>query len=133
MVNQKQQEIISLLADLEQLEIYEYLVDLAKTLPKFEKDLYQEKYKIDGCVSRAWLKISQNQGKLIFQADSDSLVIKGILTLLWQLYDHLEIKNAQNFELSLFETTDFTKILTANRRSGLSNILSELKKQISSL
>jgi cysteine desulfuration protein SufE len=133
LAEKKEFQILELLQSLEQLEVYEYLVDLAKTLPKIPTRFLTQKYKIEKCSSRVWLAVELENEKIQLYAQSDSLIIKGILAILWQIYNDLDLKTAQKFQLSLFEKIDFTKFLTANRRSGLSGILESLHGQIKSL
>lgn len=129
----KQVNYLEILTSLEPLEVYEYLVDLAKKLPKMDKKLYTEKYKIKGCSSRAWLWVTQKDQKINILADSDSLIVKGMLAILVDLYLDESVDEAKTFKLELFEKVDFASFLTANRRTGVDAILKDLQSQITFL
>ena len=82
-INEKQDEIIEEFTELDDwMDRYQLLIDLGN-----EQEPLNEKYKtesnlIDGCQSRVWLQCDEVDGKLIFQAESDALIVKGIIALL---------------------------------------------------
>ena len=82
-INEKQDEIIEEFTELyDWMDRYQLLIDLGN-----EQEPLNEKYKtesnlIDGCQSRVWLQCDEVDGKLIFQAESDALIVKGIIALL---------------------------------------------------
>ena len=65
------------------MERYEYIIDLGKKLPLIEASLKTEERLIKGCQSRVWLHAGQEEGKINFTADSDAVITKGIICLLY--------------------------------------------------
>ncbi|MCQ2269230.1 MAG: SufE family protein [Bacteroidaceae bacterium] len=82
-INELQDEIIEEFTELDDwMDRYQLLIDLGN-----EQEPLDEKYKtesnlIDGCQSRVWLQCDEEDGKLLFKAESDALIVKGIVTLL---------------------------------------------------
>lgn len=82
-INELQDEIIEEFTELDDwMDRYQLLIDLGN-----EQEPLDEKYKtesnlIDGCQSRVWLQCDEEEGKLLFKAESDALIVKGIVTLL---------------------------------------------------
>ena len=79
----------------EWMEKYEYIIDLGKSLPLIDEQFKTEDNLIKGCQSRVWLHAKENSGNIIFSADSDAIMTKGIVALLIRLlsgpvsYTHL--------------------------------------------
>ena len=82
-INEMQDEVIAEFSDFDDwMDRYQLLIDLGN-----EQQPLDEKYKtdqnlIEGCQSRVWLQADERDGKLIFQAESDALIVKGIIALL---------------------------------------------------
>ena len=64
------------------MQKYEYLIDLGKDLPSIDEKYRVEENLIKGCQSRVWLHAEENNGNIIFSADSDAIMTKGIVALL---------------------------------------------------
>lgn len=61
---------------------YEYIIDLGKKLPPLEDDYKLEENKIKGCQSTVWLTASHKDGQVFFKADSDAVIVKGLISML---------------------------------------------------
>ena len=66
----------------EWLDKYNYIIELGKSLPLIDEKYKTDQYVITGCQSKVWLHASFNNGKIIFEADSDAIITKGIVGLL---------------------------------------------------
>ena len=64
------------------MERYEYMISLGKSLPTMDNDFKNDSNLIKGCQSRVWLHAEENNGNIIFSADSDAIMTKGIVALL---------------------------------------------------
>ena len=64
------------------MQKYEYLIDLGKDLPSIDEKYRVEENIIKGCQSRVWLHAEENNGNIVFSADSDAIMTKGIVALL---------------------------------------------------
>ena len=86
-INQIQDEIIDEFVDIEDwMDRYAYIIDLGNSLPAIDEKFKTPQYIIEGCQSRVWLNAELNEeGKIIYPADSDAIIVKGIISLLIQV------------------------------------------------
>lgn len=128
--NNNVQDLI--IADFEQFETwedkYERLIEIALESPKLDAKDKIDANKIQGCSSRAWLVSELQDGKLYFKADSDSLIVKGLTSLLTQVYSELSPQEIIDLEPIFIDKIGFKRHLSANRAGGLSAFLSQIKK-----
>jgi cysteine desulfuration protein SufE len=68
------------------MQRYEYMIDLGKSLPIIKEDLKTDDLIIKGCQSKVWLNASLEEDKLIFTADSDAIITKGIIAILIRVF-----------------------------------------------
>ena len=109
------------------MQRYEYIIDLGKNLP-----LIQEEYKTDdniikGCQSKVWLKGEQNDDKIVFTADSDAILTKGIIAILIRVFS-----NQNAFDILAADTDFIDKIglkehLSPTRANGLVSMIKNIK------
>ena len=109
------------------MQRYEYIIDLGKNLP-----LIQEVYKTDdniikGCQSKVWLKGVQNDDKIVFTADSDAILTKGIIAILIRVFS-----NQNAFDILAADTDFIDKIglkehLSPTRANGLVSMIKNIK------
>jgi cysteine desulfuration protein SufE len=109
------------------MQRYEYIIDLGKNLP-----LIQEAYKTDdniikGCQSKVWLKGVQNDDKIVFTADSDAILTKGIIAILIRVFS-----NQNAFDILAADTDFIDKIglkehLSPTRANGLVSMIKNIK------
>lgn len=117
-----------LLADFAGIEDWEtryaYLIDLGKTLEKFPEDQRIEVNKVQGCTSQVWLVGSlQPNNTMQYSADSDSVLVKGLLAVQLAAYNHKSPTFIQEYDMALvFETLGLAIHLTSNRRNGFSSV-----------
>ena len=110
-------------------EKYSYIIELGKKLPKLDKAEKVESNKVSGCVSQVWLVIKQNHEKLYFYADSDAMIVKGLLAILLRIYSGKtkdEI-NKINFE-QVFTKLDLKNHLSPSRSNGLFSVIRKIKE-----
>ena len=81
------------------MQKYEYLIDLGKDLPFIEEKHKIEDNLIKGCQSRVWLHAEENKGNIIFSADSDAIMTKGIIALLIRVLSRQSAKDIANADL----------------------------------
>ena len=127
-IEELQQEVIDEFSDYDDwMDKYQLLIDLGS-----EQEPLPEQYKtpqnlIDGCQSRVWLQADYIDGKIHFQAESDALIVKGIVTLLIRvLSDHTpdEILTA---DLHFINDIGLTEHLSPTRSNGLLAMLKQMK------
>ena len=86
-----------------------------------------EENRVKGCQSSVWFDITCKDGKLYFDADSDSLIVKGLVAILHQLLNGQPAEAFGNVNLSLFETLGFWRHLSSQRSNGLTAMVAHLR------
>ncbi|MCR3755251.1 MAG: sulfur acceptor for SufS cysteine desulfurase [Candidatus Westeberhardia cardiocondylae] len=112
---------------------YLYIIELGEQLPSAPKNIRQSKYLIIGCQSRVWIMIRKkiNSNFVKIYGDSDTLIIKGLLAIIFSIYQDLELKDIINYKIfKLFNTLSLTKHLTPSRSQGLVSIIRTIQTQI---
>lgn len=127
-IEELQQEIIEEFSGFDDwMDKYQLLIDLGSDQGPLPDKYKTEKNLIDGCQSRVWLQADYADGKILFQAESDALIVKGIVTLLIRvLSDHTpdEILNA---DLHFINDIGLTEHLSPTRSNGLLAMLKQMK------
>ncbi len=109
------------------VEKYEYLIDLGKELPEME-----EKYKVDenlirGCQSKVWLFAKKNDDKIIYTADSDAIMTKGIIALLIRVFSKQNSTDIINADLYFIKSIGLQDQLSQTRSNGLLSMIKQMK------
>lgn len=109
-------------------ERYAYLIELGQKLPPLPDELKTEDIIVRGCQSTVWLHHECRDGKVFLQADSDSLIVKGLAALLMQVFSGQEAEAITQAELTFFEETDLNSHLSSQRSNGLLAMVEEIRK-----
>lgn len=109
------------------LNRYEYLIDLGKRLDSLPERFRTDAHALPGCQSQVWIRAELTGGNLRFQADSDSLIIKGILALLLRAVDNQPPAAIAAAKLYFLEEIGLTANLSPNRANGVSTIIQHLR------
>lgn len=127
-INELQDEVIEEFNDFDDwMDKYQLLIDLGSEEKPLPEECKTDQNLIDGCQSRVWLQADLKDGKIIFQAESDALIVKGIVLLLVRvLSDHTpdEILNA---DLYFIERIGLKEHLSPTRSNGLVAMLKQMK------
>jgi len=127
-IERKEQEIIdefSLFDDW--MDKYEHIISLGKELPLIEESLKTEDLLIKGCQSRVWLHAKLQDGKVIFTADSDAVITKGIINLLISVLSNEEPDAIVNVDLSFIDQIGLKEHLSPTRSNGLVSMVKQMK------
>lgn len=112
----------------EWLDKYQYIIDLAKDLSPISDSDKTEDNKVHGCQSSVWLVVSKAEGgELVFKADSDALITKGIISLLVNVYSGAKPAEILASDFSFLDEIGLTSNLSATRRSGLASMVEKIK------
>jgi len=109
-------------------ERYAYLIELGQKMPPLPEKFKTEENIVRGCQSTVWLHKECKDGRLKLQADSDSLIVKGLAALLMQVFSGQSAEEAATAELSFFAETGLDKHLSSQRTNGLMAMIDEIKK-----
>ena len=123
-----QQEIIEEFAFFEDWQQrYEYIIEMGKSLPAFSDEEKKEEYLIKGCQSQVWLKAEETEGKVIFHADSDAILPKGIAALLVRVYSDQTPEAIIESDESFLQTIGLQEFLSPTRANGTLAMIKQIK------
>lgn len=127
-VNEIQDEIIQEFADFDDwMDRYQLLIDLGSSQPKLDDKYKTEQNLIDGCQSRVWLQADMRDGLLHFQAESDALIVKGIVALLVRVLSDHTPEEILSADLYFIESIGLREHLSPTRSNGLLSMLRQMK------
>ena len=109
------------------MQKYEYLIDLGKDLPSIDEKYRVEENLIQGCQSRVWLHAEENNGSIIFSADSDAIMTKGIVALLIRVLSGQNSNDIANADLDFINKIGLKEQLSATRANGLLSMIKQMK------
>ncbi len=113
----------------EWLDKYEYLIDLGKNLEPFPEELKTEDRLIKGCQSRVWLDTSFENGTLVFRADSDAIITKGIISLLISVYSGRTPAEIAADDFAFVEQIGLKENLSPTRANGLASMIATIRAE----
>ena len=127
-INEIQDEIIQEFADLDDwMDRYQLLIDLGSSQPKLDDKYKTEQNLIDGCQSRVWLQADMKDGLLHFQAESDALIVRGIVALLVRVLSDHTPEEILRADLYFIESIGLREHLSPTRSNGLLAMLKQMK------
>ena len=127
-INTTQDEIIeefSILNDW--FDKYEYLINRGKSLESMDEKLKSEKNSISGCQSQVWIKAEMRDERIHYLADGDSLIIKGMISLLLRVLNNQFPEDIVNSDLYFIDKIDLNSNLSPARVNGLMSIVKQIK------
>lgn len=107
-------------------ERYKELIQMGKELAAYPEEQRQEKFKIKGCQSQVWLYPSFTEGRLRLSADSDALLVKGIIAVLVAVYDGATPDEVLADKGDFLKEIGITEHLSMNRSNGLASMLKQI-------
>ena len=111
----------------EWLDKYEYLIDLGKNLEPYPEEKKTDDRLIKGCQSRVWLDYRIEEGRLYFNADSDAIITKGIISLLIGIYSGRTPQEIAGSDFSFIEKIGLKENLSPTRANGLASMIATIK------
>ena len=127
-INEIQDEIIEEFQELDDwMDRYQLLIDMGSDQPALPEKYKTEQNLIDGCQSRVWLQADLVDGHVHFQAESDALIVKGIVTLLLRVLNDQTPADILNADLYFIEQIGLREHLSPTRSNGLLAMLKQMK------
>jgi|TARA_B100000959_G_scaffold132948_1_gene139407 cysteine desulfuration protein SufE len=108
-------------------EKYEYIIDLGKSLPVINDTFKTSDNTIKGCQSKVWLYAEYINNKLIFTADSDAIITKGIIAILIRVFSNQSPKDIVDAKADFIEEIGLKQHLSQTRANGLSSMIKQIK------
>jgi cysteine desulfuration protein SufE len=109
------------------MDRYQYLIDLSKELLPIDEKYKVSQNLIKGCQSNVWLNAELVDGKVIFAADSDALITKGIVSMLIKVLSGHTPKEILNAELFFIDAIGLKENLSPTRSNGLVSMIKQMK------
>ena len=127
-IKETQEEIIDEFALFDEwMDKYEHIIELGKDLPIIDEQHKIEENLIKGCQSRVWLHADLTDGEIIFTADSDAIITKGIIALMIRVFsNHKPIDIAQS-DLFFIDQIGLKEHLSPTRSNGLVAMVKQIK------
>ena len=127
-INEIQDEIIAEFSDFDDwMDRYQMLIDMGSEQPPLEEQYKTEQNLIDGCQSRVWLQADLVDGKLQFRAESDALIVKGIVALLVRVLSDHTPQEILDADLYFIDRIGLREHLSPTRSNGLGAMLKQMK------
>ena len=108
-------------------EKYQYLIDLGKNLPNFDNKSRIDSNLIKGCQSKVWLNSSFKNNTVIFEADSDAIISKGIISLLIRVFSGHRPEDILEAKIDFIEKIGLNTHLSQTRANGLLAMIKQIK------
>ena len=127
-INELQDEVIGEFSDFDDwMDKYQLLIDLGNEQEPLDEKYKTEQNLIDGCQSRVWLQADWVEGKIIFQAESDALIVKGIIALLIKVLSGHTPDEILNADLYFIDRIGLKEHLSPTRSNGLLAMVKQMR------
>ena len=127
-INQRQDEIIAEFQDFDDwMDRYQLLIDLAGEQAPLDPEYKTESNLIEGCQSRVWLQVDYTDGRVHFQAESDALIVGGIIALLIRVLDMSTPQEILDADLYFIDRIGLRDHLSPTRSNGLLSMVKQMR------
>lgn len=127
-INELQDEVIDEFSNFDDwMDKYQLLIDLGSEQPPLDEQYKTEQNLIDGCQSRVWLQADFIDGKIIFQAESDALIVKGIIALLIKVVSGHTPDEILDADLYFIDRIGLKEHLSPTRSNGLLAMVKQMR------
>ena len=127
-IQEIQAEIVDEFASFDDwMERYEYIIDLGKNLPIIKEDFKTDQNIIKGCQSKVWLQGVQINDQIVFTADSDAILTKGIIAILIRTFSNQKASDILEAKLDFIDEIGLKEHLSATRANGLVSMIKQIK------
>lgn len=127
-IKEIQQEIIDEFAFFDDwMQRYEHMISLGKSLPLIDEANKTDDYLIKGCQSKVWVFPEFKEGKVVFSADSDAIITKGIVALLLRVFSNQTPEDILKAGTGFIDEIGLKEHLSPTRANGLVSMIKQLK------
>lgn len=109
------------------MQRYEYIIELGKSLPLIKEEYKTDENLIKGCQSKVWLQGEQKDDKIVFTADSDAILTKGIIAILIRAFSNQKAEDIINADTQFIDDIGLKEHLSATRANGLVSMIKNIK------
>lgn len=108
-------------------ERYQYMIDLGKTLPIIDEQYKTQENIIKGCQSKVWVHAEMEDDKVVFTADSDAIITKGIIAILIRVFSNQNPQDIIDADTGFIDEIGLKEHLSPTRANGLVSMIKQLK------
>lgn len=112
----------------DELQKYEYIIDLGKKLEPLDEEHKTPKNLVHGCTSQVWLICEQKDGKLYFYGTSDAIIVKGLVYMILQIFSDSTIEELKEVDMDIIHELQLAEVITPNRQSGVIGMIKKIKE-----
>lgn len=109
------------------MERYEYIIELGKKLPLIKEEFKTDSNIIKGCQSKVWLQGEQNEDTIVFTADSDAILTKGIIAILIRTFSNQKAVDILQANMDFIDQIGLKEHLSPTRANGLVSMIKNIK------
>ena len=109
------------------MQRYEYMIELGKTLPLIDEKYKTEDNIIKGCQSKVWVHAEEKDGNIVFTADSDAILTKGIIAILIRAFSNQSAKAILEANTDFIDEIGLKEHLSPTRANGLVSMIKQIK------
>ena len=110
------------------LDKYEYIIELGKNLTDYPEDRKTDDRLVKGCQSRVWIDFEIKEGRIFFNADSDAIITKGIISLLVRVFSGRTPEEILSSDFSIVEQIGLKENLSPTRANGLVSMIQMIRE-----
>ena len=127
-INEIQDRIIEEFSDIDDwMDRYAYIIDLGNALPPIDPAFKTTRYLIEGCQSRVWLNAELVDGRVQYTADSDAIIVKGIISLLIEVLSDHTPREILDADLYFIDRIGLSEHLSPTRSNGLLAMVKQMR------
>lgn len=109
------------------LDRYELIIDIGKSMTQLDEKYHQEEFIVKGCQSTVWLRAYKNDGLIYYEADSNTVITKGLIAILVKMLSGETAETILNYNMSFIDKLDLRSHLTSQRSNGFSAMIEKMK------
>ncbi|MCB1632469.1 MAG: SufE family protein [Pseudomonadales bacterium] len=107
---------------------YRYIIDLGRELPEMPVERRRDELLVRGCQSQVWLDWQEEDGRIVLEADSDALIVRGLIALILAVYDRRTPREILNFDIEgYFTRLDLLRHISQTRGNGLRAMVQRIR------
>ncbi len=106
---------------------YAHIIELGRELDPISEEFKDDAHKVKGCQSQVWLQAEPREGKLHLQAESDALIVQGLIALVLRIYQDRKPEEILDADLGFFEDIGLLSHLSMNRTNGLHSMINTIR------
>jgi len=112
----------------DELQKYEYIIDLGKKLPELEEKHKVPENIVHGCTSQVWLVVEKKDDKLYFKGTSDAVIVKGLVYIILNIFSDSSIEELKEVDMDIVYELGLSEVITPNRQSGVIGMIKKIKE-----